>query len=99
MVTYKEPFTKDHPVVKEAERTAHKQFVDQLLRELEIQGSNKNKITHAIGAEAPMTYRTLNVDSNITLNTMVRYAGAIGKAVEIKLVDAEENGITDVGHI
>ena len=83
------PFTKDHEKVVACEQTAHQEYVDQILKEMEKQNLNKNRLTHMIGAEAPMTYRMLDTKENITLNTMIRYANALGKTVRIQLINSK----------
>ena len=79
----------DQEVLDDA-REAHKGYVQQLLESAEEKGLNTNRLTIGAKANAAMTYRMLDPETNITLNTMVRYARVVGKKVQLRLVDADD---------
>lgn len=78
----------DHanPDVKETEVRVHRDLVRQVEERMGETGMNKNRLTKAMGAKVPMTYRFMDPEANLTLNTMVRAALALGCDIDVRLV-------------
>lgn len=83
---YHEPYTRQNSLVKKSERKLHEDFIAQVMELLDAKGYAKNKMTIAMGTDAPMTYRILNPDKTIDINSMSRAAEALDADIEIKLV-------------
>lgn len=80
---------KSETVIKNAAE-AHKEFVDQLFAAADEAGINTTRMTLLVGAGPALTNRMKNMDENITLTTMSRFAAAVGKKVKVELVDMNE---------
>lgn len=89
-MSMREIYDKNSDVVKEREKETHQEFVNDLMDLAEATGLNTSTLTLLVGGGPALTNRTKNSNMNITLNTMTRYAAAVGKKIKIDFVDADE---------
>ena len=82
-----ECYSKDHELVREESESAHKRFKDQLDTARRERSMNISQMTLTADAGPALTARVKDEKQNLTINTMVRFAAAVGKRLEINLVD------------
>jgi plasmid maintenance system antidote protein VapI len=63
-------------------------FLEQLLEVMEAKGLSKSDLARALGVDRSRITKVLGVE-NMTINTMVRLAEAVGMGVEVTMKEKE----------
>ncbi|RAP50811.1 MAG: hypothetical protein BZ138_06300 [Methanosphaera sp. rholeuAM270] len=90
-MAFEEVFSKDHEIVVENSIRVHEDFWEQVDQARTEQGMSVSKMGEVADAGPAQISRIKNPKTNLTVNTMSRVAAAVGKKIEVVLVDMDED--------
>ena len=79
-------YMKDPEQVAKNTKESKRQFIDQVLAAADEQDITSTELGIRADTSPAATARMKDANENITLNSMNKFAAAVGKKVEIKLV-------------
>lgn len=79
-------YDKSNPIVVNNTKESHAEFIHAIEDNAKKLGMTTSDLTIKVGGGPAMTYRVKDVNENITLNTIQRFAAAVGKKAVIGFV-------------
>lgn len=94
-----ESFLKDEGILETVDEAAIKEVIAwQVARAMKELGLNKTELAEAMRTSRPQVNRLLDPkNTGVTLHTLFRAAGTLGKRLKVELVDADGEAQDDSG--